>query len=132
MHWLREESGKEICLVADIESLGTLDASEIHARRLNAEEVTSRMGAPFTSPTAGRTAQLLGRYHEIRESTPRQYQLVGSEDLKEELQRNSERSQPTETKDDAEARNDFWSMEGDFIHRGVLQEKCINEYWNVV
>ena len=41
-----------------------------------------------------------------------------SEDLREELQGNSERSQPTdETKDDAEARKDFWSMEGDFIHR---------------
>ena len=39
-------------------------------------------------------------------------QLVRSEDLREQLQGNSERSQPTETKDDAEARNDFWSMEG--------------------
>ena len=35
----------------------------------------------------------------------------------EELQGNSERSQPTETKDDAEARNDFWSVEGAFIYR---------------
>ena len=40
-----------------------------------------------------------------------------SEDPREELQGNLERSQPTETKDDAEARNDFWSMEGDFIYR---------------
>ena len=40
-------------------------------------------------------------------------QNVRSEDLREDLQGNSERSQPTdETKDDAEARNDFWSMEG--------------------
>ena len=40
-----------------------------------------------------------------------------SQDLSEELQGNSERSQPTETRGDAEAHNDFWSIEGDFIHR---------------
>ena len=41
-----------------------------------------------------------------------------SEELREELPGNSERSQPTEeTKDDAKARNYFWSMEGDFIYR---------------
>ena len=55
----------------------------------------------------------LGRDHEVRESTPRQDQLVGSEDLREELQRNSDGSQPAETRDDAEARNDFWSIEGE-------------------
>ena len=38
-----------------------------------------------------------------------------SEDLREELQGNLEKSQPTEdTRDDAEARNDFWTKEGDF------------------
>ena len=35
----------------------------------------------------------------------------------EELQRSSDRSQPAETKEDAESRNDFWSIEGDFICR---------------
>ena len=35
----------------------------------------------------------------------------------EELQGNSERSHPTEIKDDAETRNDFWSMGGNFIYR---------------
>ena len=39
-----------------------------------------------------------------------------SQDLREKLQGNSERSQPTETKDDREARNDFWSLEGDYRH----------------
>ena len=43
-------------------------------------------------------------------STPRQYQPVKSEDLREELQRNSDGSQPAETKEDAEARNDFWRL----------------------
>ena len=87
------------------------------------------------------------------------------QDLREELQGNSERSRPTGTKDDAEARADFWSIEGDFIYHhhseprvqlyvpkeetfpiplkyvdvtwtthtslDVLQEKRINDYWNV-
>ena len=46
-----------------------------------------------------------------------------SEDLREELQGNSERSQPTETKDDAEPRNDFWSMEGDSIYRHHVEPR---------
>ena len=45
-------------------------------------------------------------------------QPVWSEHLRGDLQGNSEKSQPIdETKDDAEARNDFWSIEGDFICR---------------
>ena len=47
-----------------------------------------------------------------------------SEDLREDLQGNSEKSQPTdETKDDAEARSDFWSMEGDFICRHHVEPR---------
>ena len=54
----------------------------------------------------------------IRESiTLRQDQPVMSPDLRKELQENSERFQPTETHDDAVARNYFWSIEGDFIYR---------------
>ena len=49
-------------------------------------------------PIADDTAKLLGRDHETRESTLRQYELLGSEDLCEELQRSSDGSQPTETK----------------------------------
>ena len=60
----------------------------------------------------------------VRESTPRREQLVRSEDLKEEeLQGNSERPRPTESKGDAEARNDFWSMQGDFIHRHHVEAR---------
>ena len=70
-----------------IEELGKLDASEIHARRLNAKEITtSKRGDNFICPFADGTAKLCGRPHEVRESTPRQYQLVGSEDLREQLE----------------------------------------------
>ena len=67
-------------------------------------------------PIVDGTTKLFGRDHGVRESTPKREKPVRSEDPREELQGNSERSQPTETKDDAEARKDFWSMEGDFIH----------------
>ena len=60
---------------------------------------------------------MCGRDHEVRESTLRQDQPVMSQDLGEELQGHSERSQLTETQDDPEARNDFWSIEGVFIYR---------------
>ena len=44
-------------------------------------------------------------------------QTVRSEDLIGELQGESEEPQPTEPSDDAEARKDFWSIQGDFIYR---------------
>ena len=72
---------REDVLVEDIEELGTLDASE--ARRLNAKEiVTSQKGEDLIFPFADG----------VRESTVRQCQLVGSEDLSQELQRNSDGS----------------------------------------
>ena len=53
----------------------------------------------------------------LEEITESKDPLEGGEDLREEFSENSERSEPTETKDDAEARNDFWSIEGDVIYR---------------
>ena len=49
--------------------------------------------------------------------------LSRSEDLREELQGNSERSEPTETKDDAEAKKDFWSIGGDFIYLPEIEPR---------
>ena len=87
-------------MVADIEELAKLDASDILARRLNAQEIiTSKKGEDFIFPVADDTAKLVGRDHEIRESTVRQYETVGSEDLSEELQRNSDESQSAETRE---------------------------------
>ena len=111
------------------------------------------------------TEKLSGRDHENREPTLRREQHVRSEDLSGELQGAPEGCQPTEAKDDAEARRDFWSIQCDFIYRhhieprvqlyvpkeesfliplkhievtratfsnlDVLQEKRIDDYWNV-
>ena len=111
-------------MIADIEELGTLDVSEIHFRRLNAKGVlTSMEGEIFIYPIATGTAKLCGRDHEVQESTQRQDQRVMSQDLREELQGNSERCQPTESQDDAEARDDFLSIKGDFIYRHHIEPR---------
>ena len=53
-------------LVADIKELGKLNASEIHARRLDAKEVTTfKKRVFFYFPLADATAKLLGGDHEI-------------------------------------------------------------------
>ena len=58
-----------------------------------------------------------GRDYEFRVPTQRREQPVRSEDLSGEIQGESGESQPAESKDDAEARRDFWSIPGDFICR---------------
>ena len=111
-------------MIADLEELGTLDVSEIHVRRLNAKGlITSMEGEIFIYPIATGTAKLCGRDHEVQESTQRQDQRVMSQDLRKELQGNSERCQPTESQDDAEARDDFWSIKGDFIYRHHIEPR---------
>ena len=102
-------------MVADIEELGNLDASEIHCSKTAKEVSTSTKGEKVLF--ADGTTKLCGRDREVRESTPRQYYHAGSEDLRGKFEANSDGSQSTEANDDAEARNDFWSIEGDFIYR---------------
>ena len=79
------------------------------------EVLTPKRGSKILFPIADGTTKLFGRDHGVRASTPRLEQLVRSEDLIEELQGNSHRSQPKKQGDDAEARHDFWPKEGDFI-----------------
>ena len=72
----------------------------------------------FIFPASDGTAKLSGRDHEFREPTPRRQQTVKSEDLSGELQ-----GEPGETKDDDEARKDFWSIQGDFIYRHHIEPR---------
>ena len=113
-------------LIPDLEDLEKMDASECIL-----EESASRRGLSHESPTqnlvktrdelilpvADGAAKLSGRDSEFREPTLGREQTVRSEDLSGELQDNSERCPPTESTDDAEARADFWSIQGDFIDR---------------
>ena len=105
-------------LVADLEDLEKLDASDIYLRRINAKEVLIRQkDDEFIFPIADGTAKLSGRDNAFRESTLRREPTVRSEDFSRELHDEPGESQPTETTDDAEARADLWSIQVDFICR---------------
>ena len=55
------ENGKGDIMVADIEELEEMDASELHARRLNAKDVLTPMrGDNFIFPVADGTVKIFG------------------------------------------------------------------------
>ena len=57
-------------MVADIEEMEEMDASELHARRLNVKEVlTPLRSGNFIFPFADGTAQIFGRERHRRTST---------------------------------------------------------------
>ena len=114
----RREIWKGDILTADLEDLEKMDASDICPRRINAKEVLIKQkDDEFIFPFADGAAKLSGRNYEFREPTPRREPTVRREDFFRELQGESGESQPTESTVDAEARADFWSIQGDFICR---------------
>ena len=71
----------------------------------------------FLFPVADVTAKLSGRDNEFREPTERRKQTERSEVFSGKLQGEPGKPQPTESKVYAEARADFWSIQGDFVCR---------------
>ena len=153
-------------LIADLEDLETLDASDIYLRRIKAKEILIRQkDDEFIFPFADGTAKLSGRDYEFREPTLRREPTVRNEDFSRELHGERGESRPTESTDNAEARADLWSIQCEFIYRhhteprlqlhvpkeetfriplknirvtrsihadlDVMQEKKIDNYWNV-
>ena len=110
-------------LIADIEELVKLDASEIYPRRLNAKEVLITRDEKFVIPTADVSATLSGRSYEFQEPTLRREPTARRENLSGEYHGDWEEVQPEETKDDAEAREHFWSIQGDFIYRHHIEPR---------
>ena len=56
-------------MIADIEELEKVDASEIHARRLNAKDVlTPQRSGNFIFPVADGTVKIFGRGQRLRTS----------------------------------------------------------------
>ena len=57
-------------MTADIEELEEIDASELHARRLNAKDVlTPQRSGNFIFPVADGTVKICGREQRLRTST---------------------------------------------------------------
>ena len=113
-------------LVADIEELETMDASEIYSKRLNAKEVIfPKEKGEFIFPAADGRTKFVGGDQELRTST-----LIRDPPIRGESQRNffgeSEGSFPPPQDsllDAGEAINDFWSMSGNFIYRHHVEPR---------
>ena len=88
-------------MIKDIEELEKMDASDTYPRRIYAKEVfISKKKEEFILPIGDGTAKLLGRDNEFPEPGNKLF-----------------KAKPTESQDYAEARRDFWSIQGDVIHR---------------
>ena len=110
-------------LIADIEELENLDASDIHPRRLNAKEVLRTKNGEFVFPVADGSANLSGTDCEFQEPTPRRESTVRRGNLSRESQGDREEFRPEESKDDEEVHKDFWSIQGDSIYRQRIEPR---------
>ena len=70
----------------------------------------------YIFPVANDSAKLSGRDYEFQEPTLGRESTVKRENLNGESHGDQEEFQPEEAEDDAEARKDFWSVEGNFVY----------------
>ena len=69
--------------------------------------------------------KMSGGDHDIRKFTLLRDQPEGGEQLRDDLRGESGGSQPIDTMtDDREARNDFWSIEGNYIYRHHVEPRA--------
>ena len=113
-------------LVADIEELETMDASDIYSKRLNAKEVIfPKENGKFIFPVADGRISLSGGDQEVRTSTlirKRPNRGKGHVDFLAESE--GSLPPPQDSLPDArEAMNDFWSMSGNFIYRHHVEPR---------
>ena len=95
-------------LIADLEALENLDASEILSsenQRERSIDITKKKAIHI--PGGRWYSKTVGRDYDFQESTPRREQTEWIKVFSEKLQGESGESQPTETTDDAEACADF-------------------------
>ena len=114
-------------MVADIEELETMDASELYSKRLNAKEVIFPIeNGKFIFPDADGRIKLPGGGQELRTPT-----LIRDHPIRGEGQRDflgeSEGSPPPSPQDSCpdagEAANDFWSMSANFKNRHHVEPR---------
>ena len=113
-------------LVADLEELETMDASEIYSKRLNAKEVIfPKEKGEFIFPIADGRIKPLGGDQDLRTSTLiRQRPIQGDSHV--DFLGESEGSLPPPQDSfpgAGEAINDFWSMSGNFIYRHHVEPR---------
>ena len=113
-------------LVADLEELETMDASEIYSKRLNAKEVIfHKEKGKFTFPITDGRIKSLGGDQDLRTSTLIRQRSIQGESCVDFLGE-SEGSLPSphdSFPDAGEAINDFWSMSESFIYRHHVEPR---------
>ena len=112
-------------LIADLEELETMDASEIYSKRLNAKEVTFPKQGEFINPIADGRIKTPGGDQELRTSTLVRHRPIQGESHIDFLgESEGSLPQPHDSFLDAgEAINDFWSMCGCFIFRHHVEPR---------
>ena len=107
-------------MVADIEKLETMRASEIYPKRLSAKEVIfPKENEKFIFPVADGRIKFVGGDQELRTSTLIQEHPIRGESHVDFLGESEASLPPPQDSlpDAGEAINDFWSMSGNFIYR---------------
>ena len=112
-------------LIADLEELETMDASEIYSKRLNAKEVIFPKQGEFIFPIADGRIKPLGGDQDLRTSTLVRHRPIQGESNIDFLgESEGSLSSPHDSFPDAsEAINDFWSMSGSFIYRHHVEPR---------
>ena len=113
-------------LVADLEELETMDASEIYSKRLNAKEVIfPTENGEFIFPIADGRIKPLGGDQDLRTSTlVRHRPIYGESNIDFLGEPEGSLPAPQDSLPDAgEAINDFWSMSGNFIYRHHVEPR---------
>ena len=94
-------------MVADIEELEEMDASELQARRLNAKEVlTPQRSGNFMFPVADGTVKIFGREQRLRTSTLTRERTEQGEEQEILQGRSEELDSPTQLQDDSTRDNE--------------------------
>ena len=124
--WMRFVRGgiwKGEILVADLDELETMDASEIYSKRLNAKEVIFPKVEIF--PAADGRINLLGRDQELRTSTLIRERPIRGEGHVDFLGESEGSLPPPQDSfpDAGEAINDSWSMSGNFMYRHHVEPR---------
>ena len=111
-------------LIADLEELETMDATEIYSKRLNAKEVIFPKGE-FIFPIAdGRIKTLGGDQELITPTLIREYPIRGEDHVDFLGQSEGSLPPPQDSLPDAgEAISDFWSMSRSFIYRHHVEPR---------
>ena len=112
-------------LIADLEELETMDASEIYLKRLNTKEVIFPKEGEFTFPIADGRIKTLGGDQDLRTSTLLRHRPIQGESNIDFLgESEGSLPQPQDSLPDAgEAINDFLSMSGSFTYHHHVEPR---------